>query len=274
MLLLFALFPGRGWAQLVDVPVIYAATAPTVDSFTPAQSGPGGTIMIKGRNFRNVVAVSFGPTFTVLSPTQIRAIVGMFPFQASTKFSVGVKTRAGLAFAKEMFTYIPTGRIPDVLGLTLMVAEQKVTQAGFTVGTITGPTAPSSIVKNQAPAGGSVVPTTTKVALTTQTPVNGFSGATVFNNLESGDSVYVYLFDYSTNQWTIQNGGALLAFQNMSSAITFTTGHFYMLSVVDPQLCMSPAPDDSTCVPWFVPGPIPGDQNGPTKHCTTDNNPC
>src|SRR5262249_49349768 len=142
------------------------ATAPAVDSFAPVQAGPGATITLKGRNFRNVVAVLFsdGPaaSFTVDSSTQIRAVVGMYAFAVGSKIPVEVITRSGRALAKQLFTYFPTATAPNVLGLTLSVAEQNIVQAGFIVGTITGPAAPSSEVTNQNPAGGDVLPVRTR----------------------------------------------------------------------------------------------------------------
>jgi hypothetical protein len=269
-LLFLALLPGRARAQLdplVDASVIYAAAVPAVDRFTPQQGPQGAKITIIGRNFRNIFDVYVGAPsdFTVVSPTQITATVRELEWPAGTKVGVFVRTRSGLVGnAHDVFTYAPTATIPNVVGMTLSAAEHQITQAKLTVGTITGSTAPSSLVISQNPTGGNVLPTLAKVGLTTKTPTTGLSGLIALNNLDSAHSVYVWLWDGTIRQWAVQNGGNLLAYQATSATITLATSHFYQLTAVDPLSCPTPTPDDSTCVPWQTGNPIPGDQNGPT----------
>jgi hypothetical protein len=271
VLLLFALLPSQARAQLgvFDVAAIYAASAPGINSFIPLQGSPGGTITIIGQNFTNVVRVVVGldvPSYTIDSRSKISARIPTIPiFSGPTDVSVWVVTHSGLGFAQRPFKYVPTRTTPNVIGLILSAAEQKIMQASLTVGSITGPTSPSSVVTNQRPAGGTVS-TNTSVDLSTVTPTSGFSGITVLNNLSRGDSVVVWLWDGTIGQWAVQDGGSLLASQSTSPTITLTTNHSYKVALVDPSdpLCPSPRPDDSRCVPWETTIPIPGDQNGPT----------
>src|SRR5215471_2284988 len=99
ILVFLALLPLQAHAQdQIDVPVIYAATAPTVDGLSQYQGGDGARLTITGRNFRNVIAVYIGApstSFTVDSPTQITTIVPEIPNLVRGNVSVWVVTGSG-----------------------------------------------------------------------------------------------------------------------------------------------------------------------------------
>ncbi len=101
--------------------------SPTMVSFEPHSAGAGTIVSIRGTNFSGVVSVSFGGVaarpFTVISPTEIRAVVG-----AGASGDVVVNTTRGTASAAG-FTYISA---PTITGFTPASAF-----AGSTV-TITG----------------------------------------------------------------------------------------------------------------------------------------
>lgn len=78
--------------------------APTITSFTPTSAREGDTVTIIGTNFTDATMVSFGgvpaTSFEVISPTEIRAVVG-----AGASGDVSVTTPGGTA-AAEGFTLL------------------------------------------------------------------------------------------------------------------------------------------------------------------------
>lgn len=78
---------------------------PTISGFTPTNAGSGKIVTIVGTNFTGVSSVSFGGTpaasYTVLSPTQITAVVG-----AGASGSVAVSGQGGNG-SLPGFTFIP-----------------------------------------------------------------------------------------------------------------------------------------------------------------------
>jgi large repetitive protein len=80
---------------------------PTITGFTPNQAGVGGVVTITGTNFVTVSKVSLGgttvTTFTVDSPTQIRATV---PTGAKSG-TVQVIAIGGTANSAAQFTFVP-----------------------------------------------------------------------------------------------------------------------------------------------------------------------
>lgn len=100
----------------------YLFFIPTISSFTPTSMGAGGTVTITGTNFIGVSAVSFGGTaaasFTVISPTQINAVVG-----AGANGSISITTPGGTV-TQGGFTFIPP---PSITSFTPTSAAQGVT---------------------------------------------------------------------------------------------------------------------------------------------------
>ena len=103
--------------------------APTISSFTPTQAGVGATVTINGNNFRTTNRVQFNgrnATFTVVSPTQLTAVV---PAGATTgRISVGNQWGSGTSAAN--FTVIPA---PTITSFTPVTGTR-----GVTVVTVTG----------------------------------------------------------------------------------------------------------------------------------------
>ncbi len=83
--------------------------APTVTNLTPRTAGAGATVLITGTNFANTRSVSFGGVpaadFTVVSPTEIRAVLG-----TGASGSVVVTTPGGIGTLAG-FTLIPAPRV-------------------------------------------------------------------------------------------------------------------------------------------------------------------
>jgi sugar lactone lactonase YvrE len=101
---------------------------PTITGFTPLR-GPGGGVTITGTNFTGATAVSFGgvpaASFTVVSPTQINAVVAA----GGATGNVQVSTPGGTVNSASAFTFVPR---PTITGFSP-------TNAGnMTVVTITG----------------------------------------------------------------------------------------------------------------------------------------
>lgn len=86
----------------------YSLPTPTITSFTPTSAKKAQTVTIIGTNFSDATAVTFGgvaATFTIVSATQISAVVGN-----GASGNVVVTTSAGTA-SKSGFTFIPAPTI-------------------------------------------------------------------------------------------------------------------------------------------------------------------
>ena len=94
-------------------PILFSQ-APTITTFTPRNAGTGEIVLINGTNFSSITAVTFGgvaaQSFTVISTTQIQAIVG-----SGATGSVGV-TKSG--FSTVNATGFTFSNIPTVTGIT------------------------------------------------------------------------------------------------------------------------------------------------------------
>ena len=81
---------------------------PTVTGFSPTSGGPGATVTISGTGFTGATAVKFNntpaTTFTVLSPTQLTAVV---PAGATTG-KIRVSAPTGIATSVAVFTVLST----------------------------------------------------------------------------------------------------------------------------------------------------------------------
>jgi hypothetical protein len=86
----------------------FAFTAqPTITFFSPTFGGPGAVINMFGTFFNNVTGVTFGGiparSFTVISPTQLQAVVG----QGATG-NIAVIAQGGVGFSTSQFMFTPT----------------------------------------------------------------------------------------------------------------------------------------------------------------------
>lgn len=80
---------------------------PTVTFFSPTFGGPGTVVNIFGSFFNGVSAVTFGGiparSFTVLSPTQIQAVLAQ-----GASGSIAVVAQGGVGFSTSQFMFTPT----------------------------------------------------------------------------------------------------------------------------------------------------------------------
>ncbi len=80
---------------------------PTITFFSPTFGGPGAVINMFGTFFNNVTGVTFGGiparSFTVISPTQLQAVVG----QGATG-NIAVIAQGGVGFSTSQFMFTPT----------------------------------------------------------------------------------------------------------------------------------------------------------------------
>ena len=94
---------------------------PTITSFTPVGSEPGGVVTINGTNFTGASAVSFGgrpaTSFTVVSATQITAVV-----PANAGDPITVTTVGGTAMLGG-FMYLPSPRITSISPMNAGVGQ-------------------------------------------------------------------------------------------------------------------------------------------------------
>jgi hypothetical protein len=132
-------------------------------------------------------------------------------------------------------------------------------QAQLQVGNVSG-TGFNLVVVGQDPTAGTRVQAGSKVNLTAAAPVVGISSVTLRKDLADGHSVYVWLYDGSTGQWAIQNGGSLLA-SGSTGTFSLQSGRGYVVEAIDPTWCGgNNDPTNTDCIRWsqsFV-----GDANG------------
>ena len=154
--------------------------APTITGFLPTSASAGATVTITGTNFNNASVVQFGGTaatsFTVVSPTQITAVVGA---GASGNVSVitpgGTANLAGFSFAVPPTAFSaatpPTGTVGSAYTYTFVA---------------NGTPAPTySVFSGTLPAGLSLN-AATGVLSGTPTGAGGVSGAIVIRATNIG----------------------------------------------------------------------------------------
>jgi len=103
-----------------------------VSGFTPTTAATGGTVTITGQQFVNVTSVRFGnvpaASFTVLSPTSIRAVVGTGASGAVTVITqTGIGSLAG-------FEFIPPPQLYSVSPTEATAGSTVVLQGAFLTG--------------------------------------------------------------------------------------------------------------------------------------------
>jgi hypothetical protein len=153
----------------LEVPTIYAATAPVIVNVSPSSLKPGDTFTIGGENLNQTqqVILTISPTanpawnwwkvaFTIQSSTIITAIV---PSQnlgcPVTSWYVAAFTARSAAVSKRMINVDCTlVRVPNVVGYYLQNASQVLQQANLKY-TESGATGFNLIVVGQSPASGS-----------------------------------------------------------------------------------------------------------------------
>lgn len=128
-----------------------SAQAPTISSFSPTSGATGTLITINGTNFTMVNGVSFGGTaaqsYSVVSPTQIQAVVGAGSSGFVTVFaSAGTISAAGFTFCASSPTISITQSTNDTI-----CAGTSVTFSSST--TLAGPSPVYQWKKNNIPVG-------------------------------------------------------------------------------------------------------------------------
>jgi hypothetical protein len=104
----------QGTASLAGY--VYKPVAATITSFTPTTASPGETVTITGTTFTTVSNVKIGgvnaASFTVLSPTTIKAVVGN-----ASSGNVSVTTQGGTA-SLAGFVFKPVLKVPTITSFT------------------------------------------------------------------------------------------------------------------------------------------------------------
>lgn len=220
-----------------DTLIKYLSFAPPIfiTSFTPTSAGAGTTINIKGSNFTGVTSVRFGGTaatsFTVLSDTAIRAVVG-----SGSSGSV-TAAKSNTIGSLGGFIFIPPPTIssfsPDTAGagtLVLITGTNFSTTNAVSFGNIpasfnvvnattisaTVPSGNSGSVKVTTPGGSaSLAGFVSKPAISSFTPTQGTTGTVV---IITGTSL--------TNVTSVSIGGVNATSFTINSAnqITAITG--------------------------------------------------
>jgi hypothetical protein len=269
-------FPKQNWSLAAT----HFAVFPEVLNLIPNSGQGGSMVTVKGINLNGTARVLFGGTdphkgvdakFSVLSSTTISATV---PTPAPTGF-VRVVTPLGTSGGQNFVGLPPLVPVPNVVGDSLQVASQTLQNAGLQVGKVSPPNASGPVV-SQSPAPPASVAPGSKVDLVVNTsPGPGFSKVTLTNNLESNDSVYIWLYDSSNGNYTEQNGGNnILAFNN-SITVALPSSTYYTIYAVDPAFsssCDGDDPQNNNCIPWqqtFL-----GNPTGPTLTCSITGQPC
>lgn len=106
----------KGTATSAAMFTVTAPPAPSITSFTPAGGPAGIVVTITGKNLAGASAVTFNakaaPTFTVVSPKQIKATV---PVTATTG-KIGVRTAGGTATSAGTFTMLAVASLKPASG--------------------------------------------------------------------------------------------------------------------------------------------------------------
>jgi hypothetical protein len=241
-------------------PVLVAATAPKCTS-SPGIGSPGTVVFLAGRHFKNVRQVLFGSTPARFSAVSLglNATVPQESSTASQIETVTVRTSAG-ACTYLSFKYVPYVVVPNVVGQIASQALEILAQSGLG-GSDSGPA--NGAVTSESPAAGTHLGIGGVVKLTSGTP--GYSSIVFTNNIETEDSLYIWLWDSTAGQWLLANDGDELGFGSRATPFALTTSHNYAVYAVDPELytCDTPTPTDPDCVAWELGGPIPGNSAGP-----------
>ena len=239
---------------------------PTITGFGPTHGAVGTPVSISGSNFapnrlwcpgERVEFAGVSATIRAISDIWMRTSV---PAGATTG-RISIVTAWGTATSDSDFTVdLPAVlvSVPALIGQSLQEAYQLLQQAGLTVGQLYGSTGFNLQVVGQNPSAGTRVAQGSPVDLTLSQVVIGVSQATLFDALPSA-SVLVYLYDSSTQNWAIQNGGSPLS-NGDSVTIVFSAKQFYKVAAVDLSRCNDPTNID--CVEWeqvFL-----GDPSGPS----------
>jgi hypothetical protein len=68
--------------------------------------------------------------------------------------------------------------------------------------------------------------------------------------MASQDSIHLWMYDYSTGLYSVQNNDATLSI-NATTTITLPSNHLINVLAVDPTICGGlNDPSNSNCVPW------------------------
>ncbi len=161
---------------------------PEVTGLAPGTGAVGGgtAVVISGKDFDEVAAVSFGTTaaasFNVDSESQITAVSP--PASGPGVVDVRVTTTAGTSpiDGADQFTYTAstasagdtsTGAkciVPKLKGKRVKAARRKLTRAGCELGKVRGHRAKKAVVKRQHPRPGRTLPLHGKVAIKVGAP--------------------------------------------------------------------------------------------------------
>ncbi len=150
--------------------------------------------------------------------------------------------------------------MPGVVGLSLNGAIQVLKNAGFQPLGGGGPSGANAIVLKQNPQGGARAAAHSAVSLFTVAAASGYSQITLTNSMEQQRSVNVWLYDQGA--WS---QGSSVDYGS-STTFSLTSGHVYLVLVVDPQQTGCGGKNDHdnpSCEYWRLPG-IPADANGPS----------
>ncbi len=231
---------------------------PSITSISPTHGPVGTPVLIIGTHF---VDAGFGPRVTLntvqanivgaISSTALRVDI---PNGASTGVLM-VTTHGGdwSAYSPEYFVVDPQVvlvTVPAVVNQTLQNAVSRLQQAGLAVGTVSGATGFNLVVVSQSPPAGTRVARGSSVNLTVAAALSGFGAVTLSNNLADQDPVYVWLFDETTAQWSLQNGGNMLA-SGDSTTFGLQSGSAFVVDAIDPTWCGGANdPTNVDCIRW------------------------
>lgn len=128
----------KGLLNTSDRFFIVKNAVPKVSSISPSTTGTGQTVTITGSGFTGATAVTLGGTavtsFTVVSPTQITAVVG-----SGTSGNVAVTTPGGTTSQSVAFTFLPAPTISSFTPVREQVGN-RVTITGTNFTSVTGVT--------------------------------------------------------------------------------------------------------------------------------------
>jgi hypothetical protein len=262
-----ALYPNgvASSATTINMPVVNCH----VTGVNPSSGLTGSLVSIKGDHFDSVMQVDFGnqkgqagessavplaeteSSLTIPVPTMRHAPLPQ-PFYLTVRSEWGSCTSA-VPFT---VTLPPPVTVPNLMTTTtsLQAASQILQQAGLLMGSVTaGSNLPTAIVQTQDRQPGAKVPRNTAVNVSTVSgaTTTGFKGIQLTNSLAIG-AVYIWLYDYSTGQYSSLSDGNSLA-MNAQTSISLP-GHFVMLYAVAPQMPQcggrNDPSDPGNCAAW------------------------
>ena len=151
----------------------------------------------------------------------------------------------------------PQVRVPSVFEETYTHASSDLVAAGFSARSANGV---AGVVLKQSPEAGAMANKGSAITLTMTTGAgSGVSKIIINNGTNDGHSLYIWLYDGSTQVWSLDSSNPLAS--GATTTLTLQSGHVYTVEGMDSAMCGNTDHDTVSCQRDYVSGII-GDTNG------------